>query len=42
MKKNKSLEGEQKFKPNSFHSNVLNKNSKVYGSDVTLKAVYLY
>jgi hypothetical protein len=33
-KKNKSLEGEQKFKPNNFCSNIFNKNSKVYGTDV--------
>ena len=38
MKKDKSLQGENKFKPNSFHPNTFNKDIKVYGEDVELKA----
>lgn len=41
MKKDKSLEAEAKFRPNSFHTNLFNKNSKVFGEDVELKAVII-
>ena len=34
MKKDKSLEGEAKFRPNSFHHTVFNKDIKIYGEDV--------
>jgi hypothetical protein len=34
MKNNQSLEGENKFRPNSFHPNVFNKDIKIYGEDV--------
>lgn len=39
MKKDKSLEGENKFKPNSFHPSTFNKDIKIYGEDVELKPV---
>lgn len=41
MKKDKALEGENKFKPNSFHPNTFNKDIKVFGEDVELKAVII-
>lgn len=41
MKRDKSLEAEAKFKPNSFHPNKFNKDIKVYGEDVELKEVHL-
>lgn len=39
MKKDKALEGENKFRPNSFHPNTFNKDIKVFGEDVELKEV---
>lgn len=41
MKKDQSLEGENKFRPNSFHPNVFNKDIKIYGEDVELKEVII-
>ena len=42
MKKDKSLEGEAKFRPNSFHHTVFNNDKKIYGEDVELKHVNLF
>lgn len=33
-KRNKSMEGEAKFKPNSFSPKLLSNNKSVYGEDV--------
>lgn len=39
MRKDKSLEAEAKFRPNSFHHTVFNIDKKIYGEDVELKHV---
>lgn len=42
MKKNKAMEAEAPFKPNSFLPKTLNSNKNVYGLDVEINKVFFF